>query len=110
MTQFRISSPAQTKPESPVLMFRDLRRDPSIKFLWGHQEKLLDQYFAKHLNTKDLAIELPTGSGKTLVSLLIAEFRRKVFNERAVFLCPTRQLCGQVDAQARTYGITSSLL
>src|SRR5260370_28636584 len=91
-------------------MFRDLRRDPSIKYLWGHQEKLLDQYFTNHSKKKDLAIELPTGSGKTLVGLLIAEFRRRAFNERSVFLCPTRQLCCQVEAQARKYGITTSLL
>ena len=110
MTLFRISSRTQTKPESPVLMFRDLRRDPSIKYLWGHQEKLLDEYFTEHLKRKDLAIELPTGAGKTLVGLLIAEFRRRASDERCVFLCPTRQLCCQVDAQARKYGITTSLL
>ena len=110
MARFRISSNQEPQAETPVLLFRDLRKQPTIKFLWGHQEKLLDQYYAKHLDTSDLAIELPTGSGKTLVGLLIGEFRRRVRCERVVFLCPNRQLCFQVEAQARTYGVPVALL
>jgi hypothetical protein len=110
MARFRISSNQEPQPETPVLLFRDLRKHRSIKFLWGHQEKLLDQYHAKHLDTPDLAIELPTGSGKTLVGLLIAEFRRRVRGERVVFLCPNRQLCAQVEAQANKYGVPVALL
>jgi hypothetical protein len=45
--------------------------------LWGHQEKTLDSYFANYLQAKDVAIEPPTGTGKTLVGLLIAEYRRR---------------------------------
>ena len=65
---------------------------------------------AKHIQARDLAIELPTGTGKTLVGLLIAEYRRRVFKERVVFLCPTRQLCAQVNERARLYGINTALL
>lgn len=110
MAKFRIPPPTTPKPESPAILFRDLKRDASIKFLWDHQARLLDEYHAKHLSTHDLAIELPTGSGKTLVALLIAEYRRRAFNERVVFLCPTRQLCSQVAAQTRNYGVQPSLL
>lgn len=110
MARFRTSANQEPTPESPALLFRDLRKHPSIKFLWGHQEKLLDQYHAKHLATPDLAIELPTGSGKTLVGLLIGEFRRRVRGERVVFLCPNRQLCAQVEAQAQKYGVPVALL
>jgi hypothetical protein len=110
MARFRISSNKEEQAETPALLFRDLRKQPSIKFLWGHQEKLLDQYHAKHLDTLDLAIELPTGSGKTLVGLLIGEFRRRVRGERVVFLCPNRQLCAQVESQAQKYGVPVALL
>jgi hypothetical protein len=41
---------------------------------------------------------LPTGSGKTLVGLLIGEWLRRKNKERVVFLCPTRQLVNQVIA------------
>ena len=110
MAVFRISSPATPKPESPAILFRDLKRDPSIKFLWDHLGKLLDQYFLNHLKTSDLALELPTGSGKTLVALLIAEYRRRANSERVAFLCPTRQLCSQVAGQAKKYGVPTALL
>lgn len=107
---FRTRSQAQPKPKSPSLLFRDLVRDPSVKFLWEHQAKLLEDYHRDHRSNRDVAIELPTGSGKTLVSLLIAEFRRRSQNERVVFLCPTKQLCSQVTEQAKKYGVRASLL
>ena len=71
---------------------------------------MLDRYHLDHLNTKNVALQLPTGSGKTLVGLLIAEFRRRSYQERVVYLCPTRQLCSQVHKQSKDYGIASSLL
>ncbi len=93
-------------------MFRDLKgKDKSIKFLWEHQAKVLDSYLADHLDKKDVAVELPTGSGKTLVGLLIGEFRRRTKGERVVLLCPNKQLCCQVEAQAGRSGpIKTSLL
>jgi len=109
MPPFRTSVPPQPKPESPVLLFRDLKRDPSVKFLWGHQEKTLDSYFANYLQAKDVAIELLTGTGKTLVGLLIAEYRRRGLDERVAFLCSTRQLCAQVVRLAKKYEIPTSL-
>ena len=110
MVKFRTSTSETPKPESIVLMFRDLERDPSVKYLYSHQDKVLEGYYQKHLQNKDLAIELPTGTGKTLVGLLIAEYRRRAFKERIVFLCPTKQLCFQVNEQARRYGIKTALL
>jgi len=110
MSLFKIPTAKPVEVESPALLFRDLKRDGNIKFLWGHQEKTLDSYFKSHLETKDLAVELPTGTGKTLVGLLIGEYRRRSRNERVAFLCSTKQLCAQVHKQAKKYGIPSSLL
>ncbi|ORV80839.1 hypothetical protein AWC11_27660 [Mycobacterium interjectum] len=56
---------------------------------------------------KDLALELPTGTGKTLIGLLVAEWRRRSKRERALYVCPTRQLAHQVGAQAALYGINA---
>ena len=52
-----------------------------------------------------MAIELPTGSGKTLVGLLIGEYRRIVNKQRVLYLCPTRQLVHQVHEKSKQYGI-----
>jgi len=92
----------------PETLFRDLRaRSPEIKHLWSHQADLLRDYWQRFRDAKDIAIELPTGAGKTLVGLLIAETRRRNFAERVAYLCPTRQLARQVGAHASKYGITA---
>jgi Rad3-related DNA helicase len=93
-------------PESPDRLFRDLprRKHPS---LYDHQGQVLRTYAATALAAPDVALQLPTGSGKTLVGLLLAEWRRRKFRERVVYLCPTRQLVNQVTEEATTkYGLS----
>jgi hypothetical protein len=58
----------------------------------------------------DIAIELPTGAGKTLVGGLIADFRRRAHRERVAIACPTRQLARQTATRLREYGIPNVLL
>ena len=85
-----------TKPKDPESLFHDLRnRSPSIQHLWAHQADLLRAYSLNHINAEDISFELPTGTGKTLVGLLIGEWRRLHFEERILYLCPTRQLVSQ---------------
>ena len=79
------------------------------RFLWAHQNEILEAYNDKHLNTQDIALELPTGTGKTLIGLLIAEFRRRRLEDRALYLAPTRQLAHQVGGLARQYGIPAEV-
>jgi hypothetical protein len=57
------------------------------------------------LKSKDLAFEMPTGSGKTLVGCLIAEWRRRSKSERVAYLAPTRQLAQQAARHANLYGV-----
>lgn len=93
-------------PESPDRLFRDLPRRKHAS-LFDHQGQVLRNYVAKALDAPDVALQLPTGSGKTLVGLLLAEWRRRKFRERIVYLCPTRQLVHQVTAEASAkYGLT----
>jgi hypothetical protein len=92
--------------KSPEALFRELVRPPNgPPHLWVHQADLLRSYHRDHLGTSDVALELPTGAGKTLPGLLIAEWRRRAFSERVAYLCPTRQLARQVAEQATRYGI-----
>jgi hypothetical protein len=89
-------------------LFRDLPRDADVKFLWAHQDRVLEEYETR-TGVTDLALELPTGTGKTLIGLLIAEWRRRHKHERALYVCPTRQLAHQVGAQAARYGINAKV-
>jgi len=102
---FKIIETKSVKPNDPESLFHDLKdRNPEIKHLWSHQADLLRDYAQKHYNTKDIALELPTGTGKTLVGLLIGAWRKEFFNERILYLCPTKQLAYQVEKHAKDYG------
>lgn len=111
MAQFRSRTGTPVVPKSPVHLFELLTsRSSAVKYLWAHQQATLDAYNADFLSTPDIALELPTGSGKTLVGMLVAEYRRRARGERVAFLCPTRQLADQVYLQAQQYGIPTVLL
>lgn len=102
---FKIPVSKATCPDDPESLFRDLRKR-TVPGLLSHQADLLRSYLAVHTKYSDIALQLPTGSGKTLVGLLIAEWRRRKYGERVVYLCPTRQLVNQVAQQASgKYGI-----
>lgn len=105
---FRSVSRDTHSPDTPRALFRDLPRDPDVKFLWAHQDRVLEAYEGR-TGVQDLALELPTGTGKTLIGLLIAEWRRRHKSERALYVCPTRQLAHQVGAQAIRYGINAKV-
>lgn len=93
-------------PDSPDRLFRDLPRRKHAS-LYDHQGQMLRTYTSTAVDVPDVALQLPTGSGKTLVGLLLAEWRRRKFQERVVFLCPTNQLVNQVVDEANAkYGLS----
>lgn len=103
---FKKSAPKATAPDSPEKLIMDLPRR-KIKGVLLHQGEIMKEYGQRAVAAPDVALQLPTGSGKTLVGLLIAEWRRRKFQERVIYLCPTRQLVNQVVEQAEEkYGLT----
>ena len=108
---FIIPSRRGGKPPDPESLFRSLsRRSPHIQHLWSHQADVLRDWHSNHVNTRDLALELPTGTGKTLIGLLIGEFVRQTKEERVAYLCPNRQLAYQVGSLAGEYSIDARVL
>ena len=102
---FKISKNPAISLESPEELLNDLRQR-KIKGLLSYQADVVRGYVNKALSEPDVALQLPTGSGKTLVGLLIGEWRRRKFNERVIYLCPTNQLVHQVKQQAKSkYGL-----
>lgn len=92
-------------PTSPENLFRNLSTTSTgISSLWLHQGDILRAY-EQHKDAADVAIELPTGTGKTLVGLLIAEWSRQYHGERAAYACLTQQLANQVVDFAERQGI-----
>ncbi|MFZ0774205.1 MAG: DEAD/DEAH box helicase [Candidatus Sulfotelmatobacter sp.] len=103
---FKKAPPKRSVPDSPDELLRDLPRR-KIPDVLPHQREIMRSYAETALADPDVALQLPTGSGKTLVGLLIAEWRRRKNQERVVYLCTTRQLVNQVIEQAEEkYGLT----
>jgi hypothetical protein len=55
-------------------------------------------YAEKYQSTLDLALELPTGTGKTLLGLAIGEWVRRKTEGPVTYATPTKQLARQVAA------------
>lgn len=106
---FKIRKGESSSFSSPQEMFQDNKRK-KIKGILDYQSMMLNHYLktinGSNIINKNVAFELPTGSGKTLVGVLIAEFQRRKYSRKCVYLCPTKQLVSQVCTQANDqYGI-----
>lgn len=98
-------------PQDPEQLFRDLPRGTGdISALWTHQSDVIRAYVEQHTTTPDIALELPTGTGKTLPGLLIAEWVRLRDKCHVIYACPTQQLARQTALAARKAALSVSLL
>jgi hypothetical protein len=102
---FKKRSTSNIAVTSPEGMLHDIR-SKKIEGPLARQADIWREYTDTSLDLPDVAIRLPTGSGKTLVGIVLGEWRRRKFSELVVYLCPTNQLVHQVAEQARdVYGI-----
>ncbi len=94
----------ESTPETPEDLWHDLRPVRKHEFLRGPQQEVLRKYPSLATST-DVALELPTGTGKTTVALLIAEWRRRCHGKPVTYLTLTNQLAGQVLEEASQLGL-----
>ena len=73
-------------------------RSERIPQLWPWQSEVLSAYSGAQ---GDAAVELPTGTGKTLVGLLAAEAFRQRNTKPVAYLAGNKQLAQQVERHAR---------
>lgn len=76
-------------------------RSAAVPNLWPWQSEVLGAYTATN---GDAAVELPTGTGKTLIGLLAGEHFRQGEQGPVAFLAGNKQLAQQVERQARDLG------
>jgi hypothetical protein len=79
-----------------------------FKKLRPAQNHILEKYGAFE-TTEDVAIELPTGAGKTLIALLIAEAKRQNRSKVAV-LSANKTLARQMCQEAQALNIPAALM
>lgn len=99
-----------SSPEELYLSGTLPRTTAAVGSLWLHQGDVIRAYAENHLDTLDLALELPTGTGKTLPGLLIGEWVRRKAEGPVIYATPTKQLARQVAATAKREGVPVVLL
>jgi hypothetical protein len=92
-------------------IFQTLLKDlgsPEFAKLREPQSDVLEQY-ERHLGSlpTDVAIEMPAGTGKTLVALLIGELHRRK-GKKVAMLEGTRQLAKQTFDEAQALGVPAA--
>ena len=101
---FRKPKGPQTYSSAEELFTKLPNRAGSHGYLRGPQADALRDY-DRLQSESDIAFELPTGTGKTVVGLLIAEWRRRLHGEKVAYLTLTNQLAKQVLKEAEKLGI-----
>jgi len=109
---FKKKHQSNLSTETPETLYRDYR-NRKIEGPLAHQADIVREYYNNYKDAdkhSDIALQLPTGSGKTFVGLWIGEWRLKHFGEKVVYLCPTKQLAHQVvENSINKYGIKANL-
>jgi len=77
---------------------------------WLQQTQVLEAYENDSLQAPNVAIEMPTGTGKTLVGLTIAHYKQNAERLKIVYLCPNKQLARQVHEEAKKNNINTCLI
>lgn len=94
-------------PDSSVPDFKERLAafaSPAFPELRPGQKLVLAKYASDHLSTLDLAIEMPTGEGKTLLALLVADYALDQ-GRSVAYLTGTRQLAERVEDEAGKLGL-----
>jgi hypothetical protein len=86
-----------------ISVFKSLR-SKRFSQLWACQADVFLRYCDEHQESSDVGIELPTGSGKTLVGSVLGESLRRD-GKRVAVLCANVALAKQFQAEAESLNI-----
>jgi hypothetical protein len=84
------------------------KKSREFEELFPAQESALRLYSSAFINDSAVAIELPTGSGKSLIALMILDFWREQ-KKRTAVLCGTKNLARQLKEKADALNVPTVL-
>jgi replicative superfamily II helicase len=93
------------KDDDPIKIYETLDRASDKGPLRPSQLYVLQTWYSTFKNYTDIIIKLHTGSGKTLIGLLILQSRLNVHGLPVVYFCPNKFLVDQTSEQAKQFGI-----
>lgn len=105
----RLTKPKVSRPSTnPREIFARLpRMEAAPNDLWHGQASALDQWHG-HRGRRDVLLSLNTGSGKTIIGLLIAQSLVNEGVQNVLYCCPTIDLVRQTSREADRIGIKHS--
>ncbi|HEC67668.1 MAG TPA: DEAD/DEAH box helicase [Candidatus Desulfofervidus auxilii] len=89
----------------PIEIYDSLDRKSETGPLRPSQEYILNEWFSKYRDKKDLIIKLHTGEGKTLIGLLILHSRLNSNEGPCLYICPNIYLVEQTCLEADKFGV-----
>ena len=105
MKKLTLSVETGSKPVDPLQIFEKLTLRGSIENIWDPQADALRRWNEKR-DKSDVAIEMNTGGGKTLVGLLIAQSLVNEKKGRVLYVCSNNQLIEQTHERAKEIGLS----
>lgn len=101
----KLASPKKPqKPIDPLEIWNSLDRAVGKEYLRPIQEQVLREWFGQRTRS-DTVIKMNTGTGKTLVGLVILQSSLNENCGPALYLCPDNYLVKQVLDQAKQFGV-----
>jgi tetratricopeptide (TPR) repeat protein len=94
-----------TRPTDPIEIFDNLDKESGKEYPRPAQKAVLEDWYSKFRDQKDIIVKLHTGQGKTLIGLLILQSRINEGQGPALYVCPNNYLVSQTAEQARAFGI-----
>lgn len=88
----------------PIELYQSLFHKDGYAYLRGIQEEVLNAWHLRR-DEKEILCKMNTGSGKTLVSLMMLYSKLNEGVGSAVYVCPDNYLLEQAKNQADMYGI-----
>ncbi len=101
----KIGARSKAIKTNPVEIYETLDRSTDKGPLRPAQKYILEDWFKRFSEKKDVIIKLHTGQGKTLVGLLILQSKLNNNLGPALYLCPNKYLVNQTCEQAKQFGI-----